>query len=241
MIRSSLAVLGAAMLLAAPVQAQSDTDWRSRLDPDVLAAGEIYLQLEYEGVADGFMRFGWRTEGDAIAIYDRTMWASREIYETMEARVRRADLQPLSSDIRFHQGGNYYVFDVDFVPGAASGQMSAVRPGQPDASQPVAQDLEPGTILRASFFLVAAALPLQLGDTVGFTWYAPMGNERATVTLRAAEAVEIDTPGGRFSTLRLEQRGGTPSNDIFVDQVSGRIVRIDVGGQPMQFVAPATD
>ncbi|WP_291845108.1 hypothetical protein [Maricaulis sp.] len=242
-----LAAIGAVMLLGVPAQAcaqaqdstRTEDDWRERLDQEVLAAGEIYLQLEYEGVADGFMRFGWQVDGDVIDIYDRTMWASREVYETMEARVRLEDLAPVSSDIRYHQAGNYYVFDVDFESGAANGQMHVVRPGQPEASQPVAQELEQGAILRASYFVVAAALPLEVGDSVTFNWYAVMGGEGAAVTLTAVEEVGIDTPAGHFTTLRIEQRGGTPPNDIFIDRESGRIVRIDVGGQPMQFVAPA--
>lgn len=234
-----LAALGAAMLVVTPAQAQSVNDWRDRLDPDSLAGGEIYLELQYEGEADGFMRYGWQVEGDEIAIYDRTMWASHEIYETMETRIRLADLAPVSSDIRFHQGGNYYVFDIDFEPGIARGRMQAVRPGQADASQPLASELESGTILRASIFLVASALPLEVGDSIAFNWYAEMGNAVAAVTLSAVEEVTIETPAGSFATLRLEQRGGTPANDIFIDRQSGDIVRIDVGGQPMQFVAPA--
>ena len=233
-----LAVICAATLVTLPAQAQSE-GWRDRLDPERLNAGELYLELQYDGEADGFMRYGWQAEGDEIMIYDRTMWASREIYETMEVRVRRADLEPASADIRFHQGGDYYVFDLNFEPGLVSGEMSAVRPGQPGASQPVDSEFEPGTIPRAAIFVIATAMPLEIGDSIQFNWYAEMSNSVAAVTLSAVEHVEIDTPGGPFSTLRLEQRGGTPANDIFIDRETGHIVRVDVGGQPMQFLAPA--
>lgn len=235
-----LAAVCAASFLTLPAEAQGE-DWRSRLDPEALASGEVYLQLQYDGQADGFMRFGWQVEGDEIAIYDRTMWASREIYESMEARVRLADLEPISVDIRFHQAGQYFVTDADFEPGRVTGTTRVVRPGQADASHAIDTSLPEGAILRASFFVLAAALPMEPGDQVTFSWYAPMGNSTADVTLRAAEAVEIETPAGTHDALRIEQRGGTPANDIFIDRDTGRIVRIDIGGQPMRFVAPASE
>ncbi|CAN0514267.1 unnamed protein product, partial [Discosporangium mesarthrocarpum] len=142
-----LAAICAASFIALPAEAQGG-DWRSRMNPDRLAAGEIYLQLQYEGEADGFMRLGWQVEGDEIVIYDRTMWASREIYESMEARVRLADLEPVSVDIRFHQAGQYFVTDGDFEPGRVTGSTRVVRPGQADATHAIDTALPDGAILR---------------------------------------------------------------------------------------------
>jgi len=238
-----LAALSAVALSSLPASAQSSDwqsgDWQSRLDPERLAEGEIHLELQYEGEADGFMRYGWRTDGDEIILYDRTMWASREMYESMEVRMNRDGLTPISSDIRFHQGANYYVFDVDFEPGSATGSVQIVQPASGVNAQQVASELTDGSILRAGYFLVAAALPLEVGDSVSFNWFSTMSNVEEAVTLTAVDEVEIETPGGVFQTLQIEQRGGTPPNDIFIDRESGRIVRIDVGGQPMRFVAPA--
>ncbi len=233
-----LAALSAAALVSLPSQAQSD-DWQSRLDPERLAEGEIHLELQYEGEPDGFMRYGWRVDGEDIILFDRTMWASGEVYETMEARLRRDGLIPVSSDIRFHQGANYYVFDVDFEPGSAVGSIQIVQPATGVISQPIASELTGGTILRASYFLVAAAFPFEVGDVVSFNWFATMSNVEEAVTLTAVGEADIETPAGVFQTLHIEQRGGTPPNDIYIDRDSGRIVRIDVGGQPMSFVAPA--
>jgi len=233
-----LAALSAAALASLPVQAQS-SDWESRLDPERLNEGEVYLELQYEGEPDGFMRYGWHAEGEDIVLYDRTMWASGEVYETMEVRLRREGLAPVSSDIRFHQGANYYVFDVDFEPGSAAGSLQIVQPGSGVNSRPLASELTGGTILRASYFLVAAAFPFEVGESVSFNWFATMTNTEEAVTLTAVGEAEIETPAGVFQTLHIEQRGGTPSNDIYIDRDSGRIVRIDVGGQPMRFVAPA--
>ncbi|MFY0639307.1 hypothetical protein [Maricaulis maris] len=233
-----LAAVSAAALASFPAQAQPG-DWWSRLDPERLAGGEIHLELQYEGETDGFMRYGWRTEGDDIVLYDRTMWASGEVYETMEVRMRRDGLAPVSSDIRFHQGANYYVFDIDFEPGSAAGSVQIVQPASGVSSQPLSSDLTDGTILRASYFLVAAAFPFEIGDSVSLNWFATMSNTEEAVTLTAIGEADVETPAGVYRTLHIEQRGGTPPNDIYIDRESGRIVRIDVGGQPMSFVAPA--
>lgn len=99
--------------------------------------------------------------------------------------------------------------------------------------------LTDGAILRASCFLVAAAFPFEIGDSVSFNWFATMSNTEEAVTLTAIGEAEVETPAGVFRALHVEQRGGTPPNDIYIDRESGRIVRIDVGGQPMSFVAPA--
>ena len=48
----------------------------------------------------------------------------------------------------------------------------------------------------------------------------------------------VETPTGQFDTLIYELRGGAPENDIFVSTGENpKIVRIDVIGQPLQFLA----
>ena len=193
----------------------------------VMGNSQVWLNVIEEGQL---------THGMARTSYVRVIGG--EIYETQEARVRLADLEPVSVDIRFHQGGHYFVIDGDFEPGRVTGRTRVVRPGQEAVNHAIDTPLPDGAILRASFFILAAALPMEIGDEVSFRWYAPLGNSTADVTLSAVEAVQVETPAGRFATYRIEQRGGTPANDIFIDRETGRIVRIDIGGQPMRFVAP---
>jgi len=225
--------------LSASAMAQEVTDWSGRIDPQALTQGGVELDLHVAGEVDGFMRFGWYAEGDALHIWDRTMWMSQAVYETYEARIDADSLAPHAADIRFYQGDSYFTVDVDFEAGRVSGRLARTTPGQPDASQAIDTALPDGALLRATIFVMASVVPLELGETVSIDWYAPMGNAVSAVTLTAAERVEIDTPGGRFDTIRLELRGGNPENDIYVEPATRRIVRIDVAGQPMQFLAPA--
>lgn len=224
------------LMLASMAEAQVE-DWRSRADETLLQQGELHLGLFYEGEPDGFMRLGWTRQGEEIRIFDRSMWASREIYETMEGRMDAVSLAPIDVNIRFHHGSSYYQIDVAFDAGAATGQRRLVTPGRDDATWLVDQELQAGTVARATLFLLAAVAPLELGQRIAMDWYAPMGDRVEPVVLTAAELVDIETPAGNFNTIRLEQRGGQPANDFFVDRDTGRIVRIDVAGMPMQFLA----
>ncbi len=232
-------LMGAAagLLMSATMADAQVEDWRSRADEAALQQGEAHLGLFYEGEQDGFMRLGWYRRGDEIHIYDRSMWASRELYETLEGRVETASLAPLEFHIRLHQASNYYQIDVAFDDDTATGERRLVAPGQDDATRPVNQELPEGTIARATLFLLAAVAPLELGQSFAMDWYEPTSDSVEPVVLTAAEQVDVETPAGVFTTLRLEQRGGEPANDIFVDIESGRIVRIDIAGMPMQFLA----
>lgn len=225
--------------LSAPAFAQDVASWTDRIDPQTLVQGSVELDLHVAGETDGFMRFGWYTEGDVLHVWDRTMWPSQAVYETYEARSDSGSLAPHGADIRFHQGDSYYTIDADFEPGRATGLLTATTPGQPVVNQVIDTELPEGTLLRAMIFVLAAVVPLDPGESISIDWYAPMSNDVSPVTLSAAERVQIDTPGGRFDTIRLEVRGGSPDNDIYVEPETRRIVRIDVEGQPMQFLAPA--
>jgi len=230
----SLAVFATAF--GGAVDAQ-DVEWETRIDEAELEQGELHLGLYLAGERDGFMRLGWWRDGDALRIWDRTMLASQEIYETYEAEVAAVDLAPRSVAIRFHTGSAEMRLDASFDGRAGAGQVTINRPGSALASRDVSVELGEGVILRASSFVLAGLLELQPGEFVQLDWYSPLSGAQESVTLTAMEMIEVETPAGRFDTIRIEQRGGTPANDIFVEQGTGRIVRIDIGGQPMQFLA----
>ena len=230
--------LGWVGLLAASGQAQAQiADWVARIDEDRLAAGEIHLGLHMNGERDGFMRLGWHLVDGTLLFYDRSMLASAEVYETMEGRLDATDFAAEAVRIRFHQQATIYHFDVEFDDNEVRGEMARITPGQPTASQPIHADLPEAIIARAGFFLLSALAPLEVGQSISFDWYAPMSLAVESITVTAAAHQIVDTPAGSFETIRLEQRGGTPANDVFVDVETGRIVRIDIDGMPMQFLA----
>lgn len=225
--------------LAGWASAQTVNDWVDRIDPADLQTGGIVLDLHHAGEVDGFMRFGWHADGEEIVLWDRTMWASREIFETYEAHVGLAGLDPRRVAIRFHQGETLYRFATEFQEGEALGYVLIERPGQDEARQNLSAELPQGSVLRASVFMLAATLPLEVGEQIELDWYAPMDNAVSRITLSAVEAVTIDTPDGPVDTIRLEQRGGQPPNDIFVIPGTRDVVRIDIVGQDLYFLARA--
>jgi hypothetical protein len=226
----------AACVSTSVAHAQLD-EWVDRIDRVALESGEIHLGLFYEGEADGFMRLGWNTQDNVVSLFDRSMWASNELYESLEGTLAADNFAPDSFSIRFHRQSAYFLLDVNYQPGRVEGTTRVIRPGQETAERPISADIPEGTIARAAMFLFAAVTPMDVGESVSFDWFSPMTGAVEAVTLTAVDEQQVETPAGTFQTVRLEQRGGSPANDIFVDTASGRIVRIDIDGQPMQFLA----
>lgn len=236
MIKQTMCAL-AAMLASGGLAAGQAVDWRERVTAEELERGEIHLGMIFNETRDGFMRLGWYRDGETLHIWDRTMFASQEIYETYAAQIDASTLAPMSADIDFYTGGRRMRFDVDFNAAAVTGSLTAMTPGQDRQSRPIEMDLPEGTMLRASSFVLVGLLELVPGEFSEFTWYGPLSGLVETVRLTAVGRETITTPAGEFQTVRIEQRGGTPPNDFYVEEETGRVVRIDVGGQPMRFVA----
>lgn len=214
----------------------------ARLAPLLPEQGEVHLGLFNGESADGFMRLGWLRDPEGLRLYDRTMMPSQEIYETMEARLALADWAPKNVRIRFHQGSAVLRIDARFENRVISGNRSVEQPGQPDRETPIAHDMEGDTLLRATAFLLPLVADTTEGAELAFPWYGPLGDALQEVTLTARETAVIDTPAGAFEAIRFELRGGSPENDIFVTrEAPRRIVRIDVLGQPLRFLALPDD
>lgn len=239
MFRSVLAA-AAAMASQATASAQ-EINYIDRLDAVRLETGAIHLGLFLNGERDGFFHLGWQLDGDELHVFDRSMLASMEIYETMDVRLAARDLSPRSVDIRFHSGLNIFDFDVDFQDGSVSNTITATRPRGQNSVQPLTAALPDGTLARVTAFVIPATMEMTVGESLSLTWYAPLTHAVSEVTLTAIETVDVETPAGTYTTTRIELRGGSPENDIFVDQDSGEVVRIDVLGQDMRFLRLADD
>ncbi|MEE2526919.1 hypothetical protein V0U79_11100 [Hyphobacterium sp. HN65] len=240
-----LALLATAVL-SAPSLAQED--WRREAAAALPETGELHLQLLYEDEADGFMRLGWQRddEGGVLRYYDRTMWASPEIYETMGASVDLETLAPIDVAIRFHQQSAILSVEAVAQDGVMTGGRSIIQPFVGEQAAPINVPVTEGMVMREAVFLLAQTLPLEAGDSISFDWFASMAGTAASVTITAVDGGRIDTLSGRHDTIRLELRGSVPENDIYVTDTDGvrQVVRIDVLGQPMRFEAlpvPAED
>lgn len=228
-----------AAALSAPGLAQDN--WRSEASAALPESGELHLQLIYEGEADGFMRLGWQRDEEAgvLRYYDRTLWASPEIFETMGASVDLDTLTPIDVAIRFHQESAILSVEAMVDNGTIVGGRSLIQPFVGEQSAPINVPLTEGMVMRESVFLVAQTLPLDPGDSISFDWFAPLAGVAATMTITAVDGGRIDTLSGTHDTIRLELRGSLPENDIYVTDNDGvrQVVRIDVLGQPMRFEA----
>tara|TARA_R110002073_G_scaffold19336_18_gene70766 strand:- start:1116 stop:1859 length:744 start_codon:yes stop_codon:yes gene_type:complete len=233
---SLVGALAASLFVIGDAAAQED--WRAGALERLPETGEIHLQLLFEDAPDGFMRLGWVRGEDEITLFDRTMYASREIYETMTMTMDARDFAPRVTDMEFYQGAAIMTVDTTVADGRAIGMRAITHPIEPGREAPVDLELAEGAVFRPAIFMLAPYFGLESGDVLELAWYAPLGNGAATITLTAFDGGTVSTPAGDFSdTLRIELRGASPDNDIYVTTGETRqVVRIDVPGQPMTFV-----
>jgi len=203
-------------------------------------SGEIYLGLFNQEQPDGFMRLGWHHDDGDLQIYDRTMMPSMEIFETMEATVSAEDFTPELVSIHFYRGSAIMQIDAALESLKVKGERQVFRPGAPADVHPIERDTPQAVMLRAVTFLLPLVMSQEPGTSLAYDWYAPMGHAVQSVTLTARDGGTVETPAGTFDTVCYELRGGSPENDIYVSRgPDPRIVRIDVLGQPLQFLALA--
>ena len=228
-----LAAASAALVTAVPAFAQDD--WRAEAAARLPDTGELNLQMLNEGAVDGYMRLGWRRNGDRIEMFDRSMMMSADIFESMTAAMTDGDFAPLETLILWHQESAIMTLDTVAADGQVTGTQTILRPLSGEQSAPLALDLPEGVMPRAATFVLAPFMGLEPGESVTYDWYAVLANSVATVTVTAFDGGAVDTPAGRYEdTLRLEVRGTQPENDIFVS--GGEVVRIDVVGRDMTFL-----
>ncbi|MBD8528214.1 hypothetical protein [Pseudomarimonas arenosa] len=241
LVRKLTLALGAAAILAVGKVSAAPLDLESlaaRL-PDM---GEIHLHMFKAEQADGYMRLGWKQDGQELHVFDRTMMPSAEIYEAFNARLDAASLQPKQVEIEFHSG--LQTLKVDYRSASGNGVLSRelLSPVAEPKRSEAELELAPGVLLRAFSFLLPLVDDSAVGDTIEYTWFEPMSREpTAAVRLHVAEGGPVQAGDSALDTLRYELRGSSPENDIYVSkQTPRKVLRIDVLGTDLQFRAPAT-
>jgi|GEM_PF-1619136 len=234
-------LVGTFAALGIVASASAQDNWRTEAVAALPQVGEMHLQLINNEEADGFMRLGWARddENGIIQFYDRTMLASQEIYETMGGSIRADTLAPIDVAIRFHQQSAILSVEASAQDGVMIGGRTLTQPFAGQQSAEINTPITDGMVMRAAVFLLSQTMPLDAGDSIGFDWFSSLTGSPGTVTITAFDGGRIDTIGGSFDTLRLELRGASPENDIYVTDNDGlrQVVRIDVIGQPMRFEA----
>lgn len=233
---SALIIGFAALMLAPGGAALAQNSVGARTAAALPERGEFFLGLFNDGERDGFMRLGWIKRDDGVILYDRTMMPSTEVYETLAFNLA-PDLQFETIHLEFHRGTSYMNLDLEFANGRATGNRVILHLEDVEI-QPVDEAIPEGTLPRPVAFIMPLTMGEEEGTQESFHWYGPLGNAFADVTITAYPGGRIRTPAGRFDTVRYEIRGGTPDNDVYVTRGEDRrVVRIDVIGQDMQFLA----
>ncbi|MBC2777279.1 hypothetical protein [Parasphingopyxis marina] len=230
----AIAPIAATFLLAMPAAAQNalGTEVANAL-PD---RGEFHLGLFNGGEADGTMRLGWIKRDDGILLYDRTMMPSDGVYEVVTFDLA-PDFTFRDAHILYYRGVAHLEVDLDFDGSHVTGRRTIHRLEEMTVEE-VDLELPENSLPRPIAFLMPMVLSAEDGAETVFPWFGPLGNAMADVTVTARPGGTIETPAGSFDTIRYEIRGGAPDNDVYVTRgVDRRVVRIDVVGQDMQFLA----
>lgn len=235
-------VFGSAALLLAVAPANGQSQRLDDIVPAIADEGSIHLALMNNGSRDGFMHLGWTRDGSDLRVFDRTMLPSSEVYETFEAVLDASTLAPRMIDLDFFRGLSIFEIDLEFSERRVVGTRAGYNPLQGRQSADVDLELPEGFQMRAVAFILPLYLSQEIGSSVSFSWYAPLVNSTADVSITAAALENVETPNGSVQAIRYEIRGGSPDNDVFVTtEENPEIVRIDVLGRDMHFVTMAAE
>ncbi len=210
-------------------------NWQSLVDMSRADVSRFSLKLVHNGVEAGSMTYGWVRDGNRYIVSDRTEMKPN-ILETAQGVINADTLLPDSITVNFAVGENTRKYDVAWADGGRTGGVVIRRPNAESRTVDFSDPEHPASALRLSVFGLIAGLPLADGFSVKLPWYNTLSNLLENIELTHAGIVTIETPAGRFETHKIDVKGGTPDNIVYVStSLPQKIVRIDVVGQPMYF------
>lgn len=232
-------VMGAFAFFAVSSSVASAQQTIAEVARNISPSGLIQLGLFSGGEKDGYMILGWAKTDDGLTVFDRSMMPSRKIFEALETHVDAETLAPKSAEISFFISTGVLQVAINVENKKVVGTRISTQPTQ--GSQSVDVDLDVSKysdlIFRSSAFILPFAMSNEIGNEVSFSWYNAIGNKIENVVIKADEKVDIETPGGAFSTIKFTVRGSASENDIFLSiEDEPKVVRIDVLNQPIQFL-----
>lgn len=213
--------------------------WQTGLDLSKAHLDSFRMTMFKGEEAIGFMEYGWSLDGDSYVISDRTEMQPN-VVEVAKGVLDSTSLLPTSVTIDFAVGDNLLDVDLSWTDGWRKGRYINMRENARTTRDVNVQEDKPATLRMAVFGLVAA-MPLREGFKTTLPWFNTLVNRVEDVAVIVAGSETTDTPAGRFQTYKIELRGGSPENIMYVTQTTPRqIVRIDVVGHPMHFELAAT-
>lgn len=214
------------------------TDWRANVDFSRADLQPFSMVLIKDGVAAGSMAYSMRLNGDTYIIEDQTEMEPN-ILETATGILDAATLMPITVDIDFAVGENRTVFDFEWNDTVLSGKVTINQSEQPERVVPI--NSNDNAVLRMAVFGIISALPLDNGFQTELPWFNTLSNTTEIVQISHAGYQTVETPAGTFEAHKVNLKGGTPENVIYVSKsLPQKIVRIDVIGQPLHFERNAT-
>jgi len=232
--------IGAALIfLVAASQAGANEakpqSWQSLVDMTRADLSSFSLKMINDGVEVGSMTYGWTLDGNRYIVSDRTEMQPN-ILETAQGVINAKTLLPENITIDFAVGENKRKYDVAWADGGRTGGVVISGPDAETRTVDFADPEHPSSALRLSIFGLIAGLPLKEGFSVKLPWYNTLSNKLQNIELIHAGIVTVNTPAGTFDAHKIDLKGGTPENIVYVStSLPQKIVRIDVVGQPMHF------
>ncbi len=233
---AGLTVLSALIGVPAGGENKDPGDWRGLIDMSRADVNNFSLKMINDGAEVGGMTYGWVRDGDRYVIRDRTEMQPN-ILETAEGVIDASTLLPISIGINFAIGETTRKYDIAWKDSELSGGVLIDQPNTEARLVDFTNPDHPPTALRLSIFGLIAGLPLGEGFSVKMPWYNTLSNTIEKIELIHDGVTTIETPAGIFQAHKIDLKGGTPENIIYVStSLPQKIVRIDVVGQPMHFL-----
>lgn len=203
-------------------------------DPGAVREGVRAFVMRLRGDSVGTARYETRATGSGWRLAETTLLPEVGVDAVYETTVG-LDLGPRSFRGTGTMFGEQVDIDVQFDGRRAVGRAQVPQPGGAPLLE-IDTPYPPGTLERTSTFFLLSALPLADDVVLGMRWLNTYTGavEQLSAVVTGRETVAV--PAGEFEAFRVELRGGTPSQVVWISTTSPReLVRIEVVGQPWTY------
>ena len=231
--RIAAVVLIAGMFISAAARAN---DWRDGLNLADADLSSFRMIVVNEGIEVGAMEYGWTRIGDRYLVEYRTHMAPN-ILETASALIDGHTYLPHNVAIKYTRGDNLMNVDLRWVDGVRQGQIMRRNLGEDERVDEIHHADDNDAPLRMSVFGLVTALPLKDRFAAKLNWYNAIENRTEQIDVRTNGRARVKVPAGVYDTYRVEVRGASPENIMYVSMKKPRqIIRVDMLGRDTYFL-----
>lgn len=231
--RIAAVVLIAGMFTSAAARAD---DWRDGLDLADADLSLFRMIVVNDGIEVGAMEYGWTRIGSRYLVEYRTHMAPN-ILETASALIDGRSYLPHNVAVKYTRGDNLMNVDLRWADGVRQGQIMRRSLDEGERVDEVRHTDDSDAPLRMSVFGLVAALPLKDRFATRLNWYNATEDRTESIHVRTNGRARVKVPAGIYDTYRVEVRGATPENVMYVSMKKPRqIIRIDMVGRDTYFL-----